>query len=142
MTEWQKRFSDKIGALVDRAARTFERHVEDTVVPVHADLVEFTNRFDFSTNSPQRQRGLRSFKFALSEDAYVLVIFRPKGMAEITCTHECFAPGCGKSEEVCSVTSLAAADGDWVRERFQEALDFFVETYSRAGGEVAVPVSA
>ena len=139
MNEWQERFSGKIEALLDRAVRTFEHHVEDTVVPVYADLVEFTNQFDFRTNSPQRQRGLRSFKFALSEDAYVLVVFRAKGMAEVECTYECFSPGCGKSEEAFFATSLTGADRDWVRDRFRDALDFFVDTYSRAGIEVAEP---
>ena len=132
MSQWEERFADKVQALRDRAVKSFECFAEEVVGPAFSDVAGFTGHLDFHSSTVQQRDGLRSFKFGFAENAYVLVHFRAKGVADVLCEHECFVPRKGQVGCVRTSQSLGQADRDWVDECFRLALDFFVDEYSGA----------
>ncbi len=138
LNAWQEEFVSKIDGLRQRASRFFERFADEILVPVHKEFAEFTTKHDFRVMTPQAQRGLRSYKFALTEDAYLLAAFHAKGVAEVEFEYECFVPGQGDVGKFRVSSALGAADRDWVESCLQTALDFFVAQYGSAKPERVV----
>jgi hypothetical protein len=130
MGNWENRFVEKLEGLRERAVKSFECFADETVQPVYEQVAEFTARHDLQSSAPQRQKGLRSFKFALSESAYILCVFRPKGVAEVEFEHEGYVPRRGQLTPVRSTTALAHAGPEWIEGCFQKALDSLLDEFA------------
>jgi len=142
MNEWQNRFSAKIETLRDNASQRFERFAANVLEDVHQDLVEFAARHEFQCSTPQAQNGNRTYKFALTEDGFVLIYFKVHGVAEVACSYECYLPGQGRVVTRQKSRELVEADSAWVESCFQSALDEFVDSFSGQENVVAEPVLA
>jgi hypothetical protein len=129
MSNWQQSFATKVEALREKCTRTFDNVAAEVVEPTFTKFEEFVSTCDFNVTRPQSQHGLRSFKFALAEDAYVLFQFRPRGVAEVECEYEIFVPSQGRIEAKRLRASFSGADRDWVRGCFESGLDSFVSLY-------------
>lgn len=139
MNAWEKRFAEKVEVLRERAVKVFDCFVDETVVPVFTELSEFTARLGFHCSCPQRQKGLRSFKFALSESAYVLCVFRARGVADVEFEHEAFAPRRGQAGVAHTTSPLAHANREWVEGCLRAALDVLVEEYANSSVSQGAP---
>ncbi|GMV98722.1 MAG: hypothetical protein HRF43_06880 [Phycisphaerae bacterium] len=133
MNQWQQGFAKRVEALRETALKRFESFADGVLAEVYEAFVEFASRYDFQCSAPQHARGSRFYKFALSEDAYVLIYFRARGLDGIECEHECSVPGRGCGESGRSGIALADADSAWVERCLQVALDDLVSRLSEAG---------
>lgn len=131
MEDWKKRFTDKLSQVQSRWATQFDQALETAVVPVFDEMTAFLRDNGVVATVPLHERGRRSFKFELAEDAYLLLIFRARAVGEFELSREVFILGCEpqvrRSTE--RVSSLAEK---WVRKEFQAALDTFVELLDEA----------
>jgi hypothetical protein len=126
MNQWQQSFAKRVEVLRESAVAKFERFAEDVVSGVYEEYAAFTGKYEFRPSAPPPQRGVRFYKFSLSEDAYVLLFFRARGLDAVECDYECSSPGhgCSNGEKVSA--AVAEAGRGWVERRFQTALDDLV----------------
>jgi len=85
---------------------------------------------------------VRTFKFGLAEDAYVLVFFRSKGLDTVQWLYEYVVPGKGTGKSKVSETIIREVTRKWAEDCFQSALDDFVAKLAEAehAKEPAEPV--
>ena len=134
MEDWQKSFVEKLEQARGRWAKRFEETLDHAIVPVFEELGAFARSNDFNVSTPLRDEGRRSYKFELTENTYVLLVFRSTAVGEFELRCESFVPG---SEPVLkkSFGRLADIDPNWARQQFQTALHDFVETLARDPAE-------
>lgn len=130
MNDWEQIFTKKMEVLRAKSASLFDRLADEKFVPAFNRFTSFVAKWDIQTTIPQSKSGMRSFKFALAEDGYVLVFLRLKGVDRLECEYECWLPGSGKIESVRSTTELKCLDAGWVDSCFQVALDNFITKFS------------
>ena len=129
MNTWKERFTEKLEAVREAARGAFERAARDVVVPVYDEFRAFAVEQNLQVTAPLDNPGLRTFKFAVTENAYVFLTFRSAGMDGCELQSEFFVPGGGAIAPV--VTRAAAADvtESWVRGAFEKSLDTFMDAY-------------
>ena len=134
MEEWKKTFVEKLHTAQEKCAQQFEKTLERAVLPVFEQMRSFLRDNDFDVSTPMSERGRRSFKFELAENAYLLVIFRFTGVDEFELRNETFVPG---REPILEKFSgrVADIDRDWTENLFEAGLDRFVERLGEAGAE-------
>lgn len=130
MNQWQQNFAKRVELLRESAVAKFEHFAEDVIAGVYEEYSAFTGQYEFRATAPPPQRGVRFYKFALSEDAYVLLFFRARGLDAVECDYECSSPGHGCTNGDKVSVSLAEAGRGWVERRFQTALDDLVAQVS------------
>lgn len=130
MNKWQEGFVKKVEGLRDEAAKKFERVAGEVLERTYRKFADFTGRCEFQSDEPQSQKGLRTFKFALTEDAYVLIFFRLRGFDMVDCDYEWFVPTHGRVDGLRTTVGLHGVDEQWVERCFQMALDDFVSKFS------------
>ena len=126
MHEWKKSFADQMGKLRTHWEVSFEQFADETLRSVFDEFADFVSRYDFQASVPREQAGMRSFKFALGEDNYVLMTFKPAKAGEFTVESELFCPGQGRLEPIQDFVAAGVADREWVEGCFQKALDRLV----------------
>lgn len=126
MDDWKKTFLEKLRTAQEKCAQTFEETLERAVCPIYEQMREFLRDNDFEVSTPMREKGRRSFKFALGENAYVLFIFRFAGVDEFELRNETFVPG---REPILEKFAgrVADIDREWAENLFEAGLDRFVE---------------
>lgn len=129
MDNWQRTFSDKLSKVQTQWVRQFEEAIEAGVAPVYEDLSAFLREQGIRVSTPLLDEGRRSYKFELSENAYLLMIFRYTGVGEFELRTECFVPG-GEPVLTRNALRLSDVDDDWTRRQFQAALDAFIDLLS------------
>lgn len=146
MSAWKQNFVKRVDALRDASLNKFETFAESVLSGVYEEYSEFTSQHEFHCSSPQQQKGSRFYKFALSEDAYVLMYFRARGIDGVECEHECSVPGLGCTESERTSVPSAEAVKNWVERCFQTALDDLLgrvaETCSVQTAQELVPALA
>lgn len=142
MNDWQQSFARKMETLREQSVRCYQEKIEEVIVPSFERLAEFLNPWHFQTSSPQARPGLHSYKFALTEDGYVLISFRLTGIDRMDCAYECHLPGQGHIGGDSFNCGFADANASWADICFQTALDDFVGKFSavRQTQEHAEPV--
>ena len=126
MNKWKEQFLTKLNDAQGRHQTEFEQALDDSIVPAFDDLGSFLNDNGFQTSTPLQEGGRRSFKFELSENAYVLLIFRFSGIGEFELRTETFVPGREPALDK-AVGRVSDVSLEWAQTRFQAALDQFVE---------------
>lgn len=131
MPEWKDQFLSKLDQVQAQWSKRFDERLDAAVNPTFDELGAFLRTHGFHMSSPMRQEGRRSFKFELSENAYVLLIFRSSSVGEFELRCECFVPG---NEPMMSKSLGRVMDIDeaWTRGQMQAALDNFVDRLSGA----------
>jgi len=139
MNQWQQSFAKRVDALRETAVKKFEHLADEVLAGAYEEYAAFTAQHELHPSAPQPQSGTRFYKFALSEDAYVLLFFRARGLDAVECEYECSVPGkgCTNSDKVS--TPVAEATRAWVERRFQTALDDLVNQVAAASADENVP---
>jgi hypothetical protein len=131
---WKSSFLKKLHEVQFRCAQQFEDVLDRMVVPVFDDLAAFLAENHFKVATPLTEPSRRSFKFELSENAYLLVIFRFTGVDEFELRSETFVPsGEPVLERLTGRTSEMRKD--WAQKLFQAGLDRFIELLSNQESE-------
>ncbi len=126
MDAWKRSFSEKLAQAQARWAARLDEALDSAVTPVFGELHEFLQNNGITAATPLREKGRRSYKFELSEDAYVLLLFRGRGVGEFELTRETFV--LGQRPNVQKLTErLTVLTPEWVQQEFQTALDDFVD---------------
>jgi hypothetical protein len=139
MSQWKQNFVKRVDTLREAAIKKFETFADGALASVYEEYSEFTSQHEFHCSSPQHQQGSRFYKFALSEDAYVLLYFRARGIDGVECEHECSAPGQGCSESERTSVPSAEAVKNWVERCFQTALDDLLGRVAQSCSVEAAP---
>jgi hypothetical protein len=129
MNNWQNNFLDKLGKVQTQWMRSFENTMEKCVTPAFEDIAAFVRDNGFKVSTPLQDDGRRSYKFELSENSYLLMIFRFSGVGEFELRCESFTPG-AEPTLVKSMMRLSDVDEEWAGRQFQNALDGFIEAMS------------
>jgi hypothetical protein len=132
MNEWEKEFAKKMDSLHEQSSSCLNRFLQDDLQAAYEGMGTFLGQWKYQTSVPQTQAGRRSFKFALTEDAYVLVTFRLDGIDTLECESEYGLPGVGRSPGSRWASSLRRADRVWGENCFQKALDGFITKLAEA----------
>ncbi len=122
MDNWKRTFLDKLNQAQGQCAQRFEDAIEKCVTPAFDELSAFVRDHGFKVSTPLQERGRRSFKFELAENAYLLVIYRFQSVGEFELRCENFAPG---AEPVLRrfVGRVADINDKFARDQFQTGLD-------------------
>jgi hypothetical protein len=136
MNDWQKRFSSKLETVRGASSDRFEETVERCVAPVFQEFHQFTAQQGFTASAPLAKPGIRTFKFSLTENAYVLMTFRLNNLENCELLSEFVIPSRGKLPPINQHVELAEVNEAWTRRAFEQALDHFVDAFadSVAGG--------
>jgi hypothetical protein len=136
MKEWQDRFAEKLETVRSVTRDRFEQTADATLTPIYKEFGDFTNRHHLRATAPLKKPGIRTFKFAMTENTYVLMTFR---LAGLQCGYhaEVFVPGHTKLPARLETTELCEFNDSWCRRMFEQALDRFLDTLSRSLGEAA-----
>ncbi len=131
MNQWQQGFAKRVEVLREAAVKKFERFAEDVLADVYEEYAAFTTQHEFRPTALQQQPGARFYKFALGEDAYMLLFFRARGLDSVECDYECSVPGHGCVNGEKATIAVAEAGRGWIERRFQSALDDLVTQVSQ-----------
>jgi hypothetical protein len=123
MNDWEKEFTKKMESLHEQSKTSLERFLQEDLQVGFDALSNFLGQWKFQSSTPQVQPGRRSFKFGLTEDAYVIVTFRLEGLDTLECETEYGMPGVGRLAGTRSASSLRKVDRQWGESCFQKALD-------------------
>ena len=141
MQDWKKQFVQKVELVRETARDRFDEMVESTLQPVFESLRQFTNQQGLVATATVTKPGLRTFKFAMTENAYLMVSFRLAGFEFCEVQSDSFVPGNEKHASTPMHVEFAKFDATWVQNVFQQALDHFMESYvdalSRNGAATA-----
>jgi hypothetical protein len=135
MGDWQQSFAKRLGDLRDGWTRAFTSTVEDDVLPTFRQMDSFLTTNGFTVTTPRTDGTVRSFKFALGEDAYVIVSFRLHGPMEVEATDEVFVAGDRELRPHSECVPIQSINATWAQGRFQAALDRFVEALEATATE-------
>ncbi len=130
--QWRESFARRVDGLRSQWVKKFEQKLADVVAPAFGEISSFVNEHGFKSTSPLVQSDRRSFKFEMAENAYALVTFMHGSVEEAVVKCEYFAPGADPGEYEVRAP-VADVNKSWATERFQEALDTFLEAMDRSG---------
>jgi hypothetical protein len=139
MNDWQRTFLQKLETAKKQWLHKFERFAEDTVEPAFAVFEDFTAGNGFRVTASPCEPGTRIYKFAVTENGYVMITFRMHGLEEVEASSAMFVPGLGGREPTVRRTTLCEATSAWVEAEFQSGLDGFVDLFGEAGTAAAPP---
>jgi hypothetical protein len=126
MDGWKKQFMEKLGKAQQTCAKRFEDALDQAVKPAFEDLSQFLRDNGFKVSQPLTEKGRRSFKFELAENAYLLVLVRFGGLGELELRSEAFIPG-DKPMMRRFVGGLNEVNPAWAEKQFRTALDQFID---------------
>ena len=129
MNEWQQRFAQKVEAIRETSRERFERFAENELTPLFDEFREFMTQQGFHATVPVVKPGIRIFKFAVSENAYLLTTWRLAGLEHGEAQCEFFVPGRDKLPASDLRVELCDANADWARGVLEKALDQFMEAF-------------
>ncbi len=132
MNDWEREFSRKMESLRELSTDSLERFMQADLQTAFEGVTNFLSQWKFQTSTPQTQPGRRSFKFALTEDAYVLVTFRLEGIDSLECEWEYGIPVVGRIAGLRCSSSLRKVDRQWGDSCLQKALDGFLTKLGEA----------
>lgn len=139
MDRWQEQFAQQMGTLCSQSSSCFSRFVEEMLEPAVELMTGFLDRWHYQVTTPACDKGRQAYRFALTEDGYLLVWFRLEGLDTLECEYEYSLPGVGRTQGVRTTGSLRAADAEWVESCFQSALSDFVTKFLELGTRSRTP---
>ena len=136
MKEWQRSFLGKLESAKQHWQHLFENLASESLEPVFGQFSEFTRANGFSVSAPDCEPGTRLFKFGLTENGYVLLTFRMRGLDGVAFTAEYFVPGPESVEPTQAEVNLTDAHENWFQKQFERTLDRFVVAFGEASEEL------
>ncbi len=129
MNDWQKRFAQKVELVRGTTRQQFEQLCDETITPVFEDFREFTSAQGFCATAPVKKADVHAFKFAMTENTYLLMTFRLAGFEHCELQADLFIPG--DQKRACTPVHVELADLDvgWTRRMFEQSLDHFVDRF-------------
>ena len=137
MNEWQRTFLQKLESAKRQWLHKFEQFATDIVEPVFLLNEEFTSTHGFRVSRQPCEPGHRIYKFAITENGYLLITLRMRGLEEVEVSTEVFVPGLGGREPAVKRTTICEATEPWVEAQFQAGLDRFIALFGEAGATAA-----
>lgn len=134
MNKWQERFSQKVEVIRIASRDRFEQTAIENVLPVYEEFSEFTKTRGLKAMAPAPTSGMRTFKFAITENAYMLMTFRLSGLESCEANAEFFVPNDKTTETLRDHADFRDLNLKWTREFFEKALDEFVDAYLQSLG--------
>ena len=128
MNDWQKRFAQKLETVQSVARDRFEQKADETLTPTFKEFGEFVRQYVVQATTPLTDFGIRTFRFAMSEDAYLLMTFRHMGFEQCEVQVEYFLPGGNSVPTKREAVTFGEASTSWCRGVFERALDQFLDT--------------
>lgn len=136
MNKWQEKFSKKMGLVRNVSCDRFEEIALEDIVPVFEEFSEFTKMRGMESTAPSPKSGLQSFKFSITENAYVLLTFRLSGLDACEAQAEFFVTGHEKLDGLCDEVAFCDLGRKWITQFFENVLDLFLDAYLETlGGE-------
>jgi len=129
MSSWQDRFTQKISKVKEASCGQFESMVTECLEPTFEDVRNFTSKQGLTAAVPVARAGIRTYKFAMTENAYVLMTFRFAGFEHCEMQAEVYAPGSDSTKLQPEYVELLDFDVGWVRRMFEQTLDAFVDAF-------------
>lgn len=129
MNKWQERFSQKIEVIRIASRDRFEQAAIDNLLPVFEEFSEFTRTRGLLAMAPAPTSGMRTFRFTITENAYVLTTFRLSGLDSCEAKAEFFVPNDKKPENLHDQVDFRDLNPEWTRQFFEKVLDRFVDAY-------------
>ena len=136
MNDWQRRFAEKLETVQSVARDRFEQRAQDTLTPVYKQFADFIRQYVVQADTPLTDLGIRTFRFAMSEDVYLLMTFRHTGFEQCDAQAELFLPGKSPPPPTRETVSLSDVNVPWCRSVFEQTLDQFLDTLIDAMGGV------
>ena len=127
MNEWQQRFAHKLETVQSVARDRFEQKADEILTPIFKEYGGFVRQFVVQATTPLTDFGIRTYRFAMSEDVYLLMTFQHHGFEQCEAKVEYFMPGNPLSPSHHTV-GLAEMNAHWCRSIFEKALDQFLDT--------------
>ena len=121
---WRRQFAEK---MKDARRDRFEAFADQALTPVFDEYRVFTSGLGLSGTALPSRRGVRRFKFAMTEDAYVLISFLEIGLERIDVLRESAFPHDSKRSSRLTSAGLMTADTAWARRTFEQALEQFAD---------------
>lgn len=135
MTNWQKRFAKKLETVRTATRDRFEEMADDTLESIYKEFAEFTTRLHVRATAPLSNPGIRTFKFTMTENSYLLMTFRHAGL-QCESQSEFFVPGHTKFPPTTEVVELCDFNHDWCQNMFEQSLDRFLDMFTDSMGEM------
>ncbi len=123
MADWQQSFAKRLGELREGWLRAFDRVSDEDIAPAFRQLEYFLTNNGFSVSTPRTEGEIRSFKFALGEDAYVILYFRLHGPLEVEAANEVFVGGRNDISPSSECVPLQSINASGAQKQFQGSLD-------------------
>ncbi|MGD2111202.1 MAG: hypothetical protein PVI86_17635 [Phycisphaerae bacterium] len=142
MNDWQKRFARKLETVQSAARDQFEEKADALLTPIFKEFAEFVRQYVVQATTPLTDFGIRTFRFAMSEDVYLLMTFRHMGFEQCEGQVEYFLPGSHSIPETRETVTLSEVNANWCRRIFEKALDQFLDTLIDSMGGVKELVGA
>ena len=137
MKDWQQNFLQKLEGAKKQWLHRFERFATDHLEPAFDEYADFATSNGFRVSTPDCEDGMRRYKFALTENGYVLLTFQMKGLEQVEVCIEAAVPGQGAADSADRRTELHLAGPSWAETQFQDALDSFLTAFAEAGANDA-----
>ena len=134
MDKWQERFSQKVEVIRIASRDRFEQTAIENVLPVFEEFSEFIRTRGLKAVAPAPTSGMRTFKFAITENAYVLMTFRLSGLESCEANAEFFVPNDKTTATLRDHAEFLDLNPTWTRQFFEKALDKFVDAYLQSLG--------
>ncbi len=134
MNNWQERFSQKVEVIRIASRDRFEQAAMENVLPVYEEFSEFTKTRGLKATAPAPTSGMRTFKFAITENAYMLMTFRLSGLESCEANAEFFVPNDKTTETMRDHADFRDLNSKWTRQFFEKALDEFIDAYLQSLG--------
>jgi hypothetical protein len=132
MNDWQKQFKKKLDRVRSAAQERFEQFACEVLSSTFDRVNTFTGEMGVHGSAPLARQGMRTFKFELTENAYVLMTFRATGLDQCEVESEFVVPHAEHLPACESRVALLDADEQWARDVFQNALDHFADALAEA----------
>jgi hypothetical protein len=116
----------------------FERFRNEVLEQAFDSVSSFLVRWHFDVSNPPSESQRPAYRFALTENGYLLIWFKVEGFDTLACEYEYSLPGRGRIAGVRTATSLREADRVWAESCFQTALNNFVSKFVEMDRRVTV----
>jgi len=139
MNTWQERFAQKLDNVREAADDFFQRFCGETLDVVFEEFCDFTSQRGLAGSAPLSKASVRTFKFEMSENAYVLITFRSCDLEHCEVMSELSIPRHEKISPAKNRVEVGDADNSWARRMFEEALDAFADALTASYTKLANP---
>jgi hypothetical protein len=130
MDKWKQTFAKKMDEFRGQSIASFDRFADKVLEPVFRTISDFVAHWNFQASTPRANAGQRSFRFALTEDCYVLLHFQLGDIDTLEYEYECYLSKRGCITGQRKNMRLNNVNQPWAESCFQTALDDFLEKLS------------